>query len=139
MGSGTPLTDGDRWDWLISLRDTAVKQLQSSKAVIITCSSLRRRYRDVFRVASYEHPVVQVNFIYLTVDEECLQARVAARVGHYMKENMVRSQLECLEGPMQDEFDVIKVDVRRDQTAVCTDALAMAREKLCEDKVDINE
>lgn len=101
--------------------------LQSSKAVIVTSSSLRRRYRDVFRVASYDNPAVQVNFIYLRVYEECLRTRVAARVGHYMKENMVRSQLQCLEEPTKDELDVIRVDMRRDQRAVCTDALDKAR------------
>lgn len=137
MGSGTPLADGDRWDWLITLRNAAVKQLQRSGAVIITCSSLRRRYRDVFRIASYENPVVQVNFIHLGVDEDCLKTRVASRVGHYMKENMVRSQLQCLEEPMQDEFDVIKIDVRQDQAAVCTEALAKAKAQLNENEVDV--
>lgn len=139
MASGTPLTDGDRWDWLISLRNAAVQQLRNSKAVIITCSSLRRRYRDVFRVVSHYYPMVQLYFIYLKVDEECLQARVKARVGHYMKENMIRSQLECLEEPTHDEFDVVKVDVRGDQADVCVDALGKVQAKMCEYDIKINQ
>jgi gluconokinase len=132
MGSGTPLTDADRWDWLITLRNEAVKQLQKSNTVIVTCSALKRKYRDVIRVASYEHPTVQVHFIYLRVDEETLQARVKARVGHYMKEGMVHSQMETLEEPAEDEFDVIKVDVRQDKDAVRSEALTRVRAKLKE-------
>lgn len=132
MGAGVPLTDTDRWDWLVTLRKEATKQLQHSNAVIVTCSALRRKYRDVFRVASYEHPTVQVNFIHLKVEEELLQARVKARVGHYMNESMVHSQMEALEEPAEDEFDVIKIDVQQDKDAVCTDAITMVRVRLKE-------
>lgn len=132
MGSGVPLTDGDRWDWLITLRNAATMQLRGANAVVITCSSLRRRYRDVFRVVSYDYPSVQLCFIYLKVGIEHLQARIKSRVGHYMKEGMVRSQLECLEEPGEDEFDVVRVDVQGDRAAVCEDALARVRERLDE-------
>ncbi|ETN36430.1 uncharacterized protein HMPREF1541_08708 [Cyphellophora europaea CBS 101466] len=132
MANGTPLSDADRWDWLITLRNEAVKQLQKSNTVIVTCSALKRKYRDVIRVASYEHPTVQVHFIYLSVDEKTLQQRVKARVGHYMKETMVHSQMETLEEPSPDEFDVIKIDVRQDAEAVRTNALTMVRAKLKE-------
>jgi gluconokinase len=132
MGSGIPLTDEDRWDWLITLRNEAVTQLQKSNTVIVTCSALKRKYRDVIRVASYEHPTVQVHFIYLRVDEETLQARVKARVGHYMKEGMVHSQMEALEEPASDEFDVIKIDVRQDKEVVRSEALVRVKAKLKE-------
>ncbi|KAM0550296.1 hypothetical protein ACHAPJ_008966 [Fusarium lateritium] len=130
MRSGSPLTDADRWDWLITLRNAATEQLQKSNAVIVTCSSLRRKYRDVFRVASYHDPDVQLCFIYLRVDEEHLQARVRARVGHYMKESMVRSQMECLEEPALDEVDVVTIDVQRDPEIVCDDALNGVKTRL---------
>jgi gluconate kinase len=68
-------------DWLITLRDAATEQLQKTNAVIFTCSSLRQKYRDVFRVASYYDPSVQLCFIYLRIDEKHLQ----------IKESMVRS------------------------------------------------
>ena len=128
MGSGIPLTDGDRWDWLITLRKEALKELQTCNAVIVTCSALRRKYRDVIRVAGYERPTVQVHFIYLNATEEYLQERVKARVGHYMKESLVRSQMETLEEPGQDEFDVSSVDVQNDRHAVRKDALARVQD-----------
>lgn len=75
---------------------------------------------------------MQVIFVYLKVGEEHLQARVKARVGHYMKESMVRCQMEILEEPAQDESDVIKIDVQREQDVVRRDALARVRGKLME-------
>ncbi|KIX95198.1 uncharacterized protein Z520_09114 [Fonsecaea multimorphosa CBS 102226] len=133
MASGIPLTDADRWDWLITLREEAVKKLQTSNSVIVTCSALKRKYRDVMRVANYEHPSVQVHFIYLKVDEATLQARVAARVGHYMKEGMVHSQMATLEEPEEElEWDVMQVDVREDKELVKRHALELVQRKLRE-------
>lgn len=127
MGNGISLTDADRWDWLITVRNEAMRQLQGSRAVIVTCSVLRRKFRDVLRIASYWHPTLQVRFIYLKADEAHLRARVKARIGHYMKENMVRSQMETLEEPAQDEFDVIRVDVQHDEDIVRKKTLAGVR------------
>lgn len=133
MARGEPLTDADRWDWLITLREQAISQLQSSNAVIVTCSALKHKYRDVIRVANYEHPSVQIHFIYLKVDELTLQNRVAHRVGHYMKEGMVHSQMTALEEPEEDqEWDVLPVDVRDDRESVQRAALETVRRKLAE-------
>lgn len=123
MANGIPLTDADRWDWLISLKDEAVKQLRTSNACIVTCSALKKKYRDVIRVANYEHPTVQIHYIFLKLDEEVLQKRVAARVGHYMKQEMVHSQMVALEEPDEDdETDVMKIDVRNSVEKVQQDA-----------------
>ena len=133
MGAGQPLTDADRWDWLITLREEAIKHLRTSNAVIVTCSALKHKYRDVIRVANYEHPSVQVHFVYLKVDEATLQKRVAARVGHYMKEGMVHSQMTTLEEPEEDlEWDVLQVDVREDKESVKMHALDLVQKKLKE-------
>jgi gluconokinase len=131
MAKNIPLTDADRWDWLITLREEAIKRLQSSNSVIVTCSALKHKYRDVIRVANYEHPTVQIHFIYLRVDEHTLQQRVAARVGHYMKEGMVHSQMVALEEP-DEEWDVLAVDVRKDKEEVQRKALEVVKRKLAE-------
>lgn len=119
MGNGTPLNDMDRWDWLISLRDAAVNTLSTPESdsspqvpsgVIMSCSALKLKYRDVIRVAAYDHPSVRIHFIYLKADENKLMERVLGRSSHYMKGNMVRSQFEALEDPC-DEKDVLAVDV----------------------------
>ncbi|EXJ77363.1 shikimate kinase [Capronia epimyces CBS 606.96] len=133
MASGIPLADADRWDWLITLREEAIKRLQTSNSVLVTCSALKRKYRDVIRVANYEHPSVQVHFLYLKVDESTLQKRVAEREGHYMKESMVHSQMAALEEPEEEmEWDVLQVDVRDDKQRVLKNALDLIQQKLAE-------
>jgi gluconokinase len=111
MAGSVPLTDGDRWDWLIKLRTEAVRQLESSDGVIVTCSALKHMYRDVLRVAHYHSPSIQVHIIYLRADRQTLLDRVANRKGHFMKKEMVNSQLNELQEPADDESDTIIVDV----------------------------
>ncbi|EED24258.1 thermoresistant gluconokinase family protein [Talaromyces stipitatus ATCC 10500] len=127
MANGIPLTDADRWDWLISLRDAAVDILSKPAAdtsttnmsdgtpapptgVIMSCSALKLKYRDVIRVAEYYNPSLRIHFIYLKADEKTLMDRVNSRSSHYMKSNMVHSQFEALEDP-SDEKDVIVINV----------------------------
>lgn len=113
MAEGHPLTDADRWDWLVALRTNALNALHSTTAngVVVTCSALKRKYRDVVRVAAYYHPTVRIHFLYLSASEEELLARVRARKGHYMKDSMVKSQVDTLEPPEADEWDILSVDV----------------------------
>lgn len=133
MGAGIPLTDADRWDWLIALKDEAIKQLRTSNACILTCSALKKKYRDVIRIANYEHPTVQIHFVFLKLDEETLQQRVAARVGHYMKEEMVHSQMVALEVPnLDDETDVMMIDARDDKEHVQMKAKESVQAKMKE-------
>lgn len=120
MSQGIPLTDADRWDWLIALREAATSRLSPSKSsatkphdgVVVTCSALKRKYRDVIRIAAYEDHDIMVHFIYLRANADILLARVRSREGHYMKSAMVRSQMEALEEPDANEQkrDVLEVD-----------------------------
>lgn len=125
MSKGIPLTDADRWDWLTELREEAISRLSSSNSgVVLTCSALKRKYRDVIRVAPYYSQKIAVHFVYLHATEEVLLERVMARKGHYMGANMVRSQFGILETPGKDEIDVISVDVDRPIEQVEDEALA---------------
>lgn len=113
MASGHPLTDTDRWDWLILLRETAFTKLShpNTTSVILTCSALKRKYRDVLRIAAYENPNIKVHFVFLKADEAMVLARVKARAGHFMKEEMVRGQFAMVEEPEGDEGDCFVVEV----------------------------
>ena len=114
MTAGTPLTDADRWDWLTRLRDEAMKHVAGgSEGVVLACSALKRKYRDVIRVAAYHNPMIKVHFLYLDASEEIILQRVAARKDHYMGANMVHSQFSILERPQVDEEDIMSVDVSR--------------------------
>ena len=144
MSQGTPLTDNDRWDWLIALREAAVARLSPSKpsatkrhdGVVVTCSALKRKYRDVIRIAAYNDHDVMVHFIYLRADADVLLARVMGRKGHYMKSAMVRSQMEALEEPDATEQgrDVLEVDCGASLTQVQQEAVKTVREVLADDQ-----
>lgn len=129
MSKGIPLTDADRWDWLTRLREESLIKLSSgSQGVVVTCSALKRKYRDVIRVAPYYSHDVLVHFVYLHAQEAVLLARVQARHGHYMGANMVHSQFDALEEPGMEETDVIRVDVSGTVDEVEADALAKIHE-----------
>ena len=134
MSAGLPLSDHDRWDWLIALRRAtghALSRPSSSgaapvRAVFVACSALKRKYRDVLRVAALENRNTLVRFLYLHADESVLLRRVGARQAHFMKTGMVPLQLEALERPSA-EGDVVEVDGGRGVESVVLEALGAVR------------
>lgn len=102
MGAGIPLTDEDRWPWLERLRDWMSLQVANGESYsIVTCSALKHIYRDVLRGASGK-----VVFIHLLPPTEINLQRLMARKGHYMKADMLDSQLSILEPLQADEQGV---------------------------------
>lgn len=134
MASGIALNDEDRWDWLTRLREEALGRLATHKGVVVTCSALKRKYRDVIRVAPYFSPGLQLHFIYLDAPAGVLERRVAQRQNHYMGPGMVQSQLAILEPPQPEEVDCITVDVSLSEPEVCRVALDRVCAKMTEDR-----
>lgn len=133
MANGIPLTDADRWDWLTVLREESLRQLASgAEGVVLTCSALKRKYRDVIRVAPYYSHDVVLHFIYLHAPEDVLLERVGLRQGHYMGANMVHSQFSILEPPTAEETDVISLDVSGPQVEILREALDEVLKKIDE-------
>jgi gluconokinase len=134
MSKGIPLTDADRWDWLTRLREESLSRFTSSNTsgVVLTCSALKRKYRDVIRVAPYYEHSVRVHFVYLHAPESVLLARVQARQGHFMGANMVHSQFGILEAPGKNETDVISVDVSGSIEQVEEEALSKIKQVVWE-------
>lgn len=133
MANGIPLTDADRWDWLTALREESLRKLaDGAEGVVLTCSALKRKYRDVIRVAPYYSHDVVLHFIYLHAPEAVLLERVGLRQGHYMGANMVHSQFSILEPPTAEETDVISVDVSRPMEDVLEESLNKVLQKMDE-------
>jgi gluconokinase len=97
MRSGTPLDDEDRWPWLRTLAAWIGEHEQAGTSAVVTCSALKRAYRDVLREG---HPSVW--FAHVTADRELLSERVEHRTGHYMPPSLLDSQLALLE-PLGDD------------------------------------
>ena len=122
MGAGIPLTDEDRYPWLGNLRDWMTEQAQAGAAYsIVTCSALKKQYRDILRGAEGK-----VAFIHLTPPQEVNLERMMSRKGHYMKADMLDSQLEILEELEADEYGV-KIDNPGSPDAVEADIIAWVK------------
>ena len=103
MAAGHPLDDNDRGPWLARIREWMDAQESEGRSGIVTCSALKRRYRDVLRDG-------EVTFVYLHGTREQLLARLTARQGHFMPASLLDSQLADLEPPDPDER-AIRVDI----------------------------
>ncbi|WP_213816111.1 gluconokinase [Glaciihabitans sp. dw_435] len=104
MAAGHPLTDEDRWPWLELIAEWIEAQLDAGRSGVITCSSLKRSYRDV--IDRRHHGV---EFVYLAGSEDTISDRLAARTDHFMPPSLLTSQFETLEEPSADE-PAIRVD-----------------------------
>lgn len=132
MHHGEALTDEDRQGWLEALRDheTAHPPGAASRHLVMTCSALKRHYRDILREGSGQARNLRVRFVYLDAPEEVLKRRAAARQGHFAGSNLVHSQFESLEPPELDEGDVFTLNVDRPVGEVEADALRHVRDVL---------
>ncbi|MDH0867592.1 gluconokinase [Mitsuaria sp. GD03876] len=91
MQAGLPLTDEDRWGWLERLGQLLVEQ----SPVVLSCSALKRAYRDRLRRAC-----PSLRFVHLDIDKPLALQRVAARAaGHIFPASLVDSQFATLEPP----------------------------------------
>ena len=104
MRAGIPLTDADRAGWL----DTLADQLQQATAAglkpVLTCSALKRNYRDRLRLA-----VPALGVVFLELSREAAAERVTHRPGHFMPASLIDSQFATLEPPL-DEPLTLRLD-----------------------------
>lgn len=98
MAAGHALTDEDRWPWLRAIAAWIGERESAGENGLVTCSALRRVYRDLLRDG---HP--SVAFVCLTAPAEVLAERIEDRHGHYMPVSLLRSQLDTLEPLSPDE------------------------------------
>ena len=107
MSAGIPLTDADRQGWLEALAARIRDSVAIGTGLVLACSALKRKYRDLLRTASGA-PWIQ--FVFLRGDRALIGERIAGRSGHYMPASLLDSQFEALEPPGPDEeawmFDV---------------------------------
>jgi gluconokinase len=97
MSSGVPLVDEDRWPWLDAI-GAALKAARGT-GIVVTCSALKRIYRDRIRNAAGR----KVTFILLDGPKALLAERIGNRRGHFMPPSLLDSQLATLERPTPDE------------------------------------
>jgi gluconokinase len=115
MRSGRPLTDEDRWPWLRTIAAEIDRNREAGGHVVITCSALKRAYRDVLIGRR-----TGVRLIFLKGSRDLIDERLRARRGHFMPPELLDSQFATLEEPRRDESAVV-VDVAPAVDAIVDD------------------
>jgi gluconokinase len=106
MAKGIPLTDEDRWPWLDLVGAELSRAHGKGEGVVVTCSALKRAYRDRLRDAVGG----DLYFVYLDGTLDVLSARMRERQGHFMPASLLESQLATLEDP-KGETKVVSVGI----------------------------
>jgi gluconokinase len=91
MRQGLPLTDEDRAGWLERL---GAELATYPGGAVLTCSALKRAYRDMLRAS-----VPGLKFVHLALSQHQAMERVASRTDHFYPPSLVASQFEALEDP----------------------------------------
>lgn len=121
MSSGIALTDSDRWPWLESLAAWTEQHKEEGRSTVLTCSALKRAYRDVLRSADPE-----TFFVHLHGEYRLLRERMSKRE-HFMPAELLQSQFDTLE-PLEPDESGVEIDVAPSIPEVVVRAIAAVRE-----------
>lgn len=125
MSNGIPLTDEMRRDWLIQVAASAKASGEvAGKPVVISCSALKRRYRDFLRTR-----LAGLEFVHLAGDFDLIRSRLLERRGHFMPPALLESQFADLEELGRDEAGTV-VPVDAEVETIVEQALRGLREPL---------
>ena len=102
MAAGIPLDDSDREPWLRGISDR-INDVDGDQ--VLTCSALKRRYRDILRTAD-----ARVRFLHLDGGPDLIGGRIGARTGHFMPPELLDSQFDALE-PLEADEDGVSVPI----------------------------
>jgi gluconokinase len=117
MSRGESLTDKDRWPWLDAIGRWLDARADAGESAVLTCSALRRAYRDRIRSGR-----PGVRFCHVVVDEGTLRERLERRRGHYMPATLLPSQLATLE-PLGADEPGVTVSAEGEPAHVLAEAL----------------
>lgn len=106
MAAGIPLNDADRHGWLLILQQLISAAAASNTGLVLSCSALKRRYRDLLRGGDPE-----LHFIHLDGARELIAQRMQTRANHFMPVALLDSQFRDLE-PLQPDEAGMRADIR---------------------------
>jgi gluconokinase len=117
MQRGEPLDDADRWPWLDRLAAELRGARNEGHGLVLTCSALKRAYRERLRAG-----VPELQFVWLDGDRTVIQARLGRRKGHFMPSTLLESQFTALEEPGPEE-SVVRVSIDRAPAEIVTEIM----------------
>jgi len=121
MAAGIALDDTDREPWLDAIAAKAADLSKGAPCVVVSCSALKRSYRDRLRMADDD-----LKLVHLTGSKSLLQSRMNERRGHFMPAGLLDSQLATLQVPEADET-AVNLDIAGQPDAIVERAFAFVR------------
>jgi len=123
MQAGIPLTDEDRASWLEQLANILHQGWSTKQHVVLSCSALKRRYRDTLRQGN-----PGLVFLYLAGSQSLIAERMVQRTSHFMPATLLDSQFRDLEPPGSDE-NVITLDISQPPSQLLRQAMSQLQTK----------
>jgi gluconokinase len=120
MSRGIALTDEDRAGWLRALAARIREASDAGTGLVMTCSALKRSYRDILRAQSRD-----LRFVFLRGPKSLIAERLAGRRGHFMPPSLLESQFTTLEEPSPDE-DAWVCDIKQSPQEIVAALVAHA-------------
>ena len=117
MAAGIPLTDDDRAEWLHTLQAHIASARAAGVGMVLACSALKRRYRDLLRVGDSD-----LRFVHLDGERALIAQRMQARTAHFMPTSLLDSQLRDLE-PLQEDEHGMRLDIVKPPEALAQEIL----------------
>ncbi len=115
MSRGIPLDDGDRLPWLLTLQSAIDEWLRDGKNTVLACSALKDSYRQVL-----QRDRDRVKLVYLKGSFDLISQRLNQRQQHYMKVDLLKTQLDALEEPQES----IWIDISQPPEAIAQTIIA---------------
>lgn len=119
MQAQTPLQDIDRHQWLMEIGEDMDRAIAKNRETVLTCSALKASYRQQLTF------LARVQLVWLNVPQPDLERRLQRRSHHYMKPEMLASQLADFE-PIGPEENVITIDGRLPPAKIVDELLSQA-------------
>ena len=94
MRQNIPLTDSDRQPWLQQIQAEIDHWLEQNQNVVLACSALKEEYRQILWRDDQA-----MKLVYLKGSYQLIEERLKQRPDHFMKADLLQSQLETLEEP----------------------------------------
>ena len=124
MANGIPLDDEDRKEWLLGLQSRIAKARGDGKGLVLSCSALKRCYRDILRGGD-----PSLMFAHLNGARTLIESRMRTRTGHFMPLALLDSQFNTLEPLVEEETGVV-LDIRKNLDELVSEIISRSKVRL---------
>jgi len=129
MADNKPLSDDMRKPWVQAIVNKLKSLHKDKNNVVLAFSGLKLLHRNILRETPFSS-----HFFYLDGDNKTLMDRLLQRKNHFFSPNLLDSQFEAMESPLNSENDINVIDVNNSLFTIFQQVFAIAHYELEKDK-----